>query len=432
MIRALSFLFAVIVLGGIGYYAGRSRTLRMIEDGKDPGTSPGYYSWYVVIVMFGPAVLLSILLAVLDVSGVLEVPSYLLAVGWLGLPAILFWPAVQAVDETTNVRWVCEWVVYGILITASTISILTTIGILFSVLFDAIRFFNKVGFWHFITGTEWDPGGSFLKSAGRAGEQGTGSSFGSLPLFAGTFVITAIAISVAGPIGLLSATYMSEYASRGVRAVAKPLLEILAGIPTVVYGFFAAVTVAPMIVHGVEWTVGFLNHQILPLLGVSGGPLALDISYQNAFAPGIVMGVMIIPLMSSLCDDVMTSIPDEVRKGAFALGATRSETIKSVVWPASLPGIVSALLLSVSRAVGETMIVVMAAGLAAGWPPDPLEGTSTVTVHIVYNLTGDLAFDNPQTLSAFGLGLELLVITLVLNIVSSVVIRRFRHQHTGQ
>ncbi len=432
MIRFVSFVLAVLVLGGIGYKAGRSRMMNMIEKGGDPGTSPGYYSWYVVIVMFGPAVVFSGLLALLDFSGFFEVPFYLLLLGWLGLPALLLWPALRMVDLSLQARWLCEWVVYGLLLVASVISILTTIGILFSVLFDAIRFFNRVGFWHFVTGTEWDPGGAFLESAGRSGEQGTDTSFGSLPLFGGTLVITAIAIAVAGPVGLLASTYLSEYASTTVRSVGKPLLEVLAGIPTVVYGFFAAVTVAPLIVHGVEGVIGYLNRSVLPFMGIDGVPLAVDISYQNAFAPGIVMGVMIIPLMSSLCDDVMTSIPDEIRNGAFALGATRSETIKGVVWPASLPGIVSALLLSVSRAVGETMIVVMAAGLAAGWPPDPLKGTSTVTVHIVYNLTGDLAFDNPQTLSAFGLGLELLVITLVLNVISLVVVRRFRHQYTGQ
>jgi phosphate transport system permease protein len=432
MIVLLSVLFAVLALGGLGYYLGRKKTLAMVEEGAVLGTSPGYYAWYVIVVMFGPAVALSVVLAVLQMAGVIAVPIPLLVAGWMALPALLLWPALQTIDESLPARQVCEWVVYGCLATASIISILTTIGILLSVLFDAIKFYRMVGFWNALTGTEWNPGGGFLESVGRGSDTAQSSSYGTLPLFGGTLVITAIAISVAGPIGLLASTYMSEYASTAVRSVAKPVLEILAGIPTVVYGFFAAVTVAPLLVHGVENLLWLLNDGVLPLVGVQGAPLQLDISYQNAFAPGIVMGVMIIPLMSSLCDDVMTSIPDEVRNGAYALGATRSETIKSVIWPASLPGIVSALLLSISRAVGETMIVVMAAGLAATWPPDPLQGTSTVTVHIVYNLTGDLAFDNPQTLSAFGLGLQLLVITLVLNVISSVVIRRFRHQHTGQ
>ncbi len=432
MVYFLSILFAIAVLGGIGYCAGRVKIRSMVAEGADLGSSPGYYGWYVIIVMFAPAMAISLTLVVLRMFGVVNVPIYFLVAGWVALPALLIWPAVRTIHESLQVRSICEWVVYGFLLSASVISILTTIGILLSVLFDAIRFFEQVSAWEFLFGTRWAPGGAFLESAGRGGEQGTNSSFGSLPLFGGTLLITAIAISVAGPIGLLSATYMSEYASQRVRAVAKPMLEILAGIPTVVYGFFAAVTVAPILVHGIEGTAAFLNGQVLPLIGVTGDPLSLDVSYQNAFAPGIVMGVMIIPLMSSLCDDVMTSIPNEVRTAAFALGASRSETIKSVIWPASLPGIVSALLLSVSRAVGETMIVVMAAGLSASWPPDPLEGTTTVTVHIVSNLTGDLAFDNPQTLSAFALGLELLVITFLLNVVSAVVIRRFRHQHTGQ
>lgn len=432
MTLLLSVLFAVVALGGLGYYLGRHKTLAMVEEGTVLGTSPGYYAWYVIVVMFGPAVLLSVVLTVLHLTGITAIPLYFLVAGWIALPALLLWPAIQSIDRTLPARDICEWVIYGCLATASIISILTTVGILLSVLFEAIQFYRMVGFWNALTGTEWNPGGGFLESVERGSKAEQSSSFGTLPLFGGTLVITAIAISVAGPIGLLASTYMSEYASTAVRSVAKPLLEILAGIPTVVYGFFAAVTVAPLLVHGVEDLLWFLNDLALPLVGVGNAPLQLDISYQNAFAPGIVMGVMIIPLMSSLCDDVMTSIPDEVRNGAYALGATRSETIKSVIWPASLPGIVSALLLSISRAVGETMIVVMAAGLAASWPPDPLEGTSTVTVHIVYNLTGDLAFDNPQTLSAFGLGLQLLVITLVLNVISSVVIRRFRHQHTGQ
>ncbi len=432
MILLLSFLIAVAALAGIGYFAGRSKTLSMVRDGAVLGTSPGYFGWYVIIFMFAPVVTISVVLAILSWLNVIQVPFWYLLSGWIAIPALLLWPAVRTIHPSLGVRRICEVAVYGILLTASLISILTTVGILFAVLFDAMAFFEEVGFWHFLLGTEWAPGGAFLESAGRGGEQGTGASYGSVPLFAGTLIITAIAISVAAPIGLLSATYMSEYASREMRSVAKPILEILAGIPTVVYGFFAAITIAPMIVHATDAVVRVLNKQFLPLVGWTGSPIALDMSYQNAFAPGIVMGIMIIPLMSSLCDDVMTSIPDEVRNGAFALGVSRSEMIKSVIWPASLPGIVSALLLSISRAVGETMIVVMAAGLAAGWPPDPLQGTSTVTVHIVYNLTGDLAFDNPQTLSAFALGLELLVITLVLNVISSVVIRRFRHQHTGQ
>jgi phosphate transport system permease protein len=205
---------------------------------------------------------------------------------------------------------------------------------------------------------------------------------------------------------------MSEYASPRVRRVAKPMLEVLAGIPTVVYGFFAAITVAPIIVD-------------------AGRRLGLQPSFENALAPGVVMGVMIIPFMSSLCDDVISSVPQNLRLAAFSLGAMRSEVIKRTVLPAALPGIVSAFLLSVSRAIGETMIVVMAAGIAANLTPLPWRQMSTVTVHIVYNLTGDLAYDNPQTLSAFSLGLSLLIVTLILNVISVIVIRKFRQRYEG-
>jgi phosphate transport system permease protein len=215
---------------------------------------------------------------------------------------------------------------------------------------------------------------------------------------------------VAVPMGLFAAVYMAEYASKRVRRIAKPALEILAGIPTVVYGFFAAITVSPLIVHLAE-------------------AVGLEAEYTNALAPGLVMGVMIIPLVSSLSDDVINAVPQAMREGSYALGATPSETIRKVVLPAALPGVVSAVLLAVSRAVGETMIVVMAAGLMPNLTWNPLKSMTTVTVSIVDSLTGDQAFDSPQTLSAFGLGLVLLVLTLVLNVVSLVVIRKFREQY---
>jgi phosphate transport system permease protein len=309
-----------------------------------------------------------------------------------------------------NARVLCERFVYLMLLGTALISILTTVGIALSVVFEAARFFRQVSFIEFITGTTWAPGGAFLESAGRGGEQGTESEFGAVPLFAGTLMISAIAMLVAVPLGLLAAIYLAEYASRKARRLLKPMLEILAGIPTVVYGFFAAITVAPLIVN-------FFTR------------LGLETSFENALAPGVVMGVMIIPFMSSLCDDVITSVPQNIRQAALSLGATKSEMIKGTVLPAALPGIVSAFLLSASRAIGETMIVVMAAGMAANLTPIPLEQMTTVTVHIVANLTGDLAYDNPQTLSAFGLGLSLLVVTLILNIVSVIIIRRFRQRY---
>jgi phosphate transport system permease protein len=283
------------------------------------------------------------------------------------------------------------------LIIASVISILTTIGILFSILFQAIEFFQLKSFWYFITGTEWTPGRE-------------NSRFGALPIFAGTFMITVIALLVAIPVGVGSAIYMSEYASRLRRNILKPMLEILAGIPTVVYGFFAALTVAPAIV------------KLFEMLGV-------DAAYNSALASGIVMGVMIIPVISSLSDDVLRAVPASQRNASLALGMTHSETIRTIVVPSAMPGIISAALLGLSKAIGETMIVVMAAGLRPNLSWNPLEDMTTVTVRIVDALVGDHAFDSPATLSAFALGLVLFTITLALNYLSMIQIRRFKAKY---
>lgn len=290
-----------------------------------------------------------------------------------------------------------EDIIRYLLITAATISILTTFGILFSILFEAIEFFKLRSFWYFLTGSEWSPGI-------------VNSKFGALPVFAGTFIITAIAMLVAIPIGLFSAIYMSEYASDNVRNTMKPVLEILAGIPTVVYGFFAAITVAPFIVK-------------------VAASLGLEASFNSALASGIVMGIMIIPVISSLSDDVINAVPDSMRKGALALGMTKAETIKDIVLPSALPGIISASLLGISKALGETMIVVMAAGLRPNLSINPLEDMTTVTVRIVDALVGDQAFNSPETLSAFALGLALFVVTLILNIVSVSMIKKFKEKY---
>jgi phosphate transport system permease protein len=244
----------------------------------------------------------------------------------------------------------------------------------------------------------------------RADQVGSSGAFGAVPVFAGTLMISAIAMIVAVPIGLMSAIYLSEYATAGMRAVAKPLMEILAGIPTVVYGFFAALTVAPLIRD-------------------SGTLIGLDVSSESALAAGLVMGIMIIPFVSSLSDDVINAVPQAMRDGAYALGATQSETIKNVVIPAALPGIVGGVLLAVSRAIGETMIVVMAAGLAANLTANPLQTVTTVTVQIVTLLVGDQEFDSPKTLAAFALGLVLFIATLCLNIIALRVVRKYREQY---
>jgi phosphate transport system permease protein len=287
----------------------------------------------------------------------------------------------------------------------SSIAIVTTLGIVLSVLFESIRFFQRVPITEFLFGLNWSP-----QTALRADQVGASGAFGAVPLFAGTLLISFIAMMVAGPIGLMVAIYLAEYAPRKMRTVAKPLLEILAGVPTVVYGFFAALVVAPQV----------------RAMGVT---LGLDVASESALAAGLVMGIMIIPFVSSLSDDVINAVPQAMRDGAYALGATKAETIKQVIIPAALPGIVGGFLLAVSRAIGETMIVVMAAGLAANLTANPLEAVTTVTVQIVTLLVGDQEFDSAKTLAAFALGLVLFAVTLVLNVIALHVVRKYREQY---
>ena len=298
-----------------------------------------------------------------------------------------------------------ETVVRCILIVCSIIAILTTIGIVLSVLYESIRFFKEVPLSDFLFGLEWSP-----QTAIRKDQVGSSGAFGAIPVLLGTALISAIAMVVAVPVGLMSAIYLSEYAGSRFRAAVKPLIEILAGIPTVVYGFFAALTVAPFIRN-------------------AGGYLGLDVSSESALAAGLVMGIMIIPFVSSLSDDFINAVPQSLRDGAYSLGATRSETIKQVILPAALPGIVGGVLLAVSRAIGETMIVVMAAGLAANMTVNPFKAVTTVTVQIVTLLVGDQEFDSPKTLAAFALGLLLFLVTLVLNIIALRVVQKYREQY---
>lgn len=287
----------------------------------------------------------------------------------------------------------------------SIIAVLTTIGIVLSLVFESARFFLRISPIDFLFGTEWSP-----QIALRPGQVGGSGLFGAIPLFVGTLLISLIAMCVAMPVGLMSAIYMAEYAPSRVRAVAKPVLEVLAGIPTVVYGFFAALTVAP-----------FFRD--------IGGSLGLTVSSESALAAGVVMGIMIIPFVSSLSDDVITAVPRAMREGSYGLGATQSETIRRVLLPAALPGIVGGFLLAVSRAIGETMIVVMAAGLAANMSLNPLDAVTTVTVQIATLLVGDQEFDSPKTLAAFALGLVLFCVTLSLNIIALRVVRKYREQY---
>ena len=288
---------------------------------------------------------------------------------------------------------------------SSLVAIFTTVGIVFSVLFESFRFFAEVSFWDFIFGTEWSP-----QTALRDDQVGSSGSFGILPLFVGTMLITIIAMLVAGPIGLMTAIYLGQYATPRFRNIAKPLLEVLAGIPTVVYGFFAALTLAP-----------FLRNW--------GESVGLNVASESALAAGMVMGIMIIPLISSLSDDAINAVPTAMSEGALGLGSTESEVIKKVVLPAALPGIVGGFLLAISRAIGETMIVVMAAGLSANLTVNPLEAVTTVTVQIVTLLVGDQEFDSAKTLAAFALGLVLFVVTLGLNVFGLYIVRKYREQY---
>ena len=321
----------------------------------------------------------------------------------IGLASVAFIVSRFKVDFRARVH--LEKIIMRILLACSIIAILTTVGIVLSVLFESIQFFSSVPPWEFLFGLDWSP-----QMALRADQVGSSGAFGAVPLFAGTILITVIAMFLAVPVGLMTAIYLSQYASERLRSYAKPMLEVLAGIPTVVYGFFAALTVAPFIRD-------------------SGEALGLSVASESALAAGVVMGVMIIPFVSSLSDDAINAVPSALKEGSLGMGATPSETIKQVLLPAALPGIVGAILLAVSRAIGETMIVVMAAGMAANLTANPLDSVTTVTVQIVTLLTGDQEFNTPKTLAAFALGLMLFVTTLALNIAALKVVRKYREQY---
>jgi phosphate transport system permease protein len=299
-----------------------------------------------------------------------------------------------------------RWVMI-VLFAASLIAILTTLGILLSLMFESLRFFRLYPAHSFIFGTEWSP-----QTAIRADQAGSSGAFGSIPLLWGTFFIGAIiAMIVAVPLGLMSAIYLTQYAHPRVRSWLKPILEILAGVPTVVYGYFAALTVAPVVRD----------------FGLSLG--VTSASSESALAAGSVMGIMIIPFVSSMADDSIAAVPQAMRDGSLAMGATTSETIRKVLLPAALPGVMGGVLLAVSRAIGETMIVVMAAGLAANLTLNPFASVTTVTTQIVFLLTGEQEFDSPKTLAAFALGLSLFLITLLLNLIALHIVRHYREQY---
>ena len=460
---SLSVLIAfVLMIMALGYHLGRKRALVAVDGVKGVRflhSLPSYYGFYVLLWAALPAVIVMLIWGLVQESVLTSIllshmPSELTAVSadrlsllattiknvalgkitageitpamqaaaneysrylqiaelaksglTLTLASLLGLIAWRKINPKMRARNRVEGIIKALLILSSGIAILTTVGIVFSVLFESIRFFEKVPFFDFVFGLEWSP-----QTAIRADQVGSEGLFGSVPLFAGTMLISLIAMTVAVPIGLMSAIYLAEYAGPKVRAYAKPILEILAGIPTVVYGFFAALTVAPAIRD-------------------FGVDLGLTVSSESALAAGLVMGVMIIPFISSLSDDVINAVPQSLRDAAYGLGSTRSETIKQVIIPAALPGIMGGVLLAVSRAIGETMIVVMAAGLSANLTANPLEAVTTVTVQIVTLLTGDQEFDSAKTLAAFALGLMLFVTTLVLNVVALRIVRKYREQY---
>ena len=382
---------AVLVVSALAYWFSAKRATAMRFATHGPFHSlPSYHGLF--------AASLALLVGL-----VVVIASSRLAQGWL-MPALstiaamaVAFLAASKISPEFRARPLFEAITLAVLVAASVVAILTTLGIFASVVFESVLFFRQVNIFSFLFGTQWAP-------------TGTPPTFGFIPLLAGTFLITFIAIVVATPLGLMSAVYMAEYASPKVRGVAKPLLEMLAGIPTVVLGFFAALTVAPLI----------RNY---------GEALGLDVSSESALAAGLVMGMMIVPLISSLSDDIINAVPQSLRDGSYAMGATKSETITRVVLPAALPGIVSAIMLAISRAVGETMIVVMAAGLAAKLSFNPLEAVSTITVQIATLLVGDQEFDSPKTLSAFALGLVLFFFTLALNYIALRIVQKYRQQY---
>lgn len=397
----LLFLFLAFGLLSALFVLTRSRVAREgAMGGKRLVALPSFYGWCAVLWVMIPACVVMVGLTVVGLG------SYWVHAGVLiALSILVLLISKWKLQPSFRARHHSEAIVRGGLWLAAAVSITTTVLIVASVLFESLRFFQQVPVFDFLFGLDWSP-----QTAIRADQAASSGSFGAIPVFVGTLLITFIAMCVAVPLGLMSAIYLSEYASDRMRAYSKPVLEVLAGVPTVVYGYFAVITVAPLM-------RGF------------GESIGLSVASESAFVAGVVMGVMIIPFMLSLSDDVMKAVPTAMRDASFGLGATQSETIKRVVVPAALPGIMGAVLLSVSRAIGETMIVVMAAGLAANLTINPLESVTTVTAQIVTLLVGDQEFDSAKTLAAFALGLTLFLVTLLLNVISLWIVRRYREEY---
>lgn len=392
-------LVVLLAIAAAGYFVGKNRAVSAAGDDQSGLHSLiGFHGWNVALASFLTGI--GVLVAWLFLNSFLGLQSNLVGVVLSIVAAgVAFFMSYSAIDKDYRARNVVERMVLGILILASSIAILTTLGIIFSMLFETMNFFSQYSWGQFFFGINWAP--NFRGN----------SDLGMLPLLWGTLYVSFIALAVAVPIGLFAAVYLSEYANSTVRSVAKPLIEVLAGIPTIVYGLFALITIGPM------------------LRDYFAQPLGLGDSASSVMTAGLVMGVMLIPFVSSLSDDIINAVPQSMRDGSYGLGATKSETIKQVIIPAALPGIVGAILLAASRAIGETMIVVMGAGAAARLSLNPFEAMTTVTVKIVSQLTGDTDFASPETLVAFALGITLFVLTLGLNVLALYIVRKYREQY---
>ena len=401
---ALALPVLVIGLAFLGLVGARARA--SLAAGGDPralAALPGAHGANAFFSVLVPAVTCFAVLSLIRLTGQRQGIETLSAATafWLVL-AVALLGGVGAILRSTigfRARIASEAWIRALLIAASSVAILTTLGIVASMLFEAMQFFRQYDWRDFFLSADWSP--NFRGD----------SALGILPLLWGTLYVSFIALLLAVPVGLLAAIYLSDYAGPRMRAIAKPLIEILAGIPTIVYGLFALITIGPL------------------LRDYFAQPLGLGQSASSVMTAGLVMGIMLIPFVSSLSDDALNAVPQAMRDGSYALGATRSETIRQVVIPAALPGIVGAILLAASRAIGETMIVVLGAGAAARLSLNPFEAMTTITVKIVSQLTGDTDFASPETLVAFALGLTLFTLTLGLNVVALIVVRRYREHY---
>ncbi len=392
----------VVVLCVSGYFAGRARALASAGgDQRVMHSRPGFHGWNVALITFLVIVLTFCILSLVKAALGLEFSVFIVSM-ILGLLAAI--SVVSISKKDLRARNIVETIMKWILIFCASIAILTTVSIVFSMIRETLNFFSVYPASDFFFGTNWAP--NFRDPA---------SPLGILPLLWGTLYISLVALIVAVPIGLFAAIYLSEYSGSKLRAFAKPALELLAGIPTIVYGLFALTAFGPALMD-LFGEGGFFN------VGWMGGA-------RSVLTAGIVMGIMLIPFVSSLSDDIINAVPQSMRDGSFGLGATQSETVRQVILPAALPGIVGAILLAASRAIGETMIVVLGAGAMSQISPNPFEAMTTITSRIVAQLTGDGDFNSPQTLVAFALGLTLFVLTLIMNIYALYIVRKYREQY---